>query len=51
MEEVQGGGGDDDDEAEPKPGPSFTEALRVFESMRAFMYVHIITERRDQTHR
>jgi hypothetical protein len=25
--------------------PSFTEALRAFESMRAFMYAHDITER------
>jgi hypothetical protein len=42
MEEVQGGGGDDD-EAEPEPVPSFTEALRAFESMRAFMYaVHYL---------
>jgi hypothetical protein len=40
--EVQGGG---DDEAEPEPAQSFTEALRVFESMRAFMYAHDITER------
>jgi hypothetical protein len=34
----------DDDEAEPEPEPSFTEALRTFESMRAFTYAHI-TER------
>jgi hypothetical protein len=45
MEEVQGGGGDDDDEAEPKPVPSFTEALCAFESMRAFIYAHDITKR------
>jgi hypothetical protein len=25
--------------------PSFTDALRAFESMRAFMYAHDITER------
>jgi hypothetical protein len=37
VEEVQGG--DDDNEAE------FMEALRVFESMRAYMYAHNITER------
>jgi hypothetical protein len=43
VEEVQGGGGDD--EAEPEPVPSFTEALHVFESMKAFMYAHDITER------
>jgi hypothetical protein len=43
VEEVQGCGGGDD-EAEPEPVPSFTEALRGFESMRAFMYAHI-TER------
>jgi hypothetical protein len=29
--------------------PSFTEALRAFESMRGFMYAHNITER-DQAH-
>jgi hypothetical protein len=29
----------------PVPMPSFMEALRVFESMRAFMYAHDITER------
>jgi hypothetical protein len=40
VEEVEGG----DDEAEPEPVPSFTEALRAFESMRAFMYAHDITE-------
>jgi hypothetical protein len=52
MEEVQGcgsggGGGNDydDDEVEPEPVPSFTEALRAFESMRAFMYAHNNTER------
>jgi hypothetical protein len=37
VEEVQGGGDDD------KSG--FTEALRAFESMRAFMYAHDITKR------
>jgi hypothetical protein len=42
VEEVQGGGGH---EAEPEPVPSFTEALHGFESMRAFMYAHDITER------
>jgi hypothetical protein len=42
LEEVQGGG---DDEAEPEPVLSFTEALNGFESMRAFMYAHDITER------
>jgi hypothetical protein len=41
VEEVQGGG---NDEAEPKPVPSFTEALHGFESMRASMYANI-TER------
>jgi hypothetical protein len=46
VEEVQGGGGGGgDDEAEPKPVPSFTEALCAFESMRVFMYAHDITER------
>jgi hypothetical protein len=45
MEEVQGGGGDDDDEAKPKQVPSFTEALRAFESMGAFMNAHDITKR------
>jgi hypothetical protein len=45
VEEVQDGGGDDGVEAEPKPVPSFTEALHAFESMRAFMYAHYITER------
>jgi hypothetical protein len=34
-----------DDEAKPQPVPSFTEARRAFESMRAFMYAHDITER------
>jgi hypothetical protein len=42
VEEVEGGGGD---EAEHAPVPSFTEALHAFESMRAFMYAHDITER------
>jgi hypothetical protein len=41
VEEVQGGG----DEAEPEPVPSFKEALHGFESMRAFMCAHDITER------
>jgi hypothetical protein len=54
VEEVQGGGGDGDDddddddddhEAEPKPVLSFMEALCAFESMRAVMYAHDITER------
>jgi hypothetical protein len=40
------GGGCGDDEAEPEPVPSFMEALRAFESMRVFMYVHIT--KRDQ---
>jgi hypothetical protein len=44
VEEGQGDGGDDD-EAEPEAVPSFTEALCAFESMRAFMYAHGITER------
>jgi hypothetical protein len=44
VEKGQGDGGDDD-EAESEPVPSFTEALRVFESMRAFTYVHDVTER------
>jgi hypothetical protein len=38
MEEVQGGGGGGGVK------PSFTEALCVFESMRAVMYAHDITE-------
>jgi hypothetical protein len=42
VEEEQG---DDDDEAESIPVPSFMEALRVFESMKAFMYAHDITKR------
>jgi hypothetical protein len=45
VEEGQGDGGDDDDEAEYEPVPSFREALCAFESMRAFMYAHDITER------
>jgi hypothetical protein len=45
VEEVRGGSGDDDNEAESEPVPSFTEALCAFESMRASMYAHIITER------
>jgi hypothetical protein len=35
----------DDDEAEPEPVPSFTEALRAFESMRVSMHAHDITKR------
>jgi hypothetical protein len=46
VEEVQGGGGD---EAEPEPVPSFREALRVSESIRAFTYAHDITEETKQT--
>jgi hypothetical protein len=45
VEEGQGDGGDDDDEAESEPVPSFTEALRALESVRAFIYAHNITER------
>jgi len=45
VEEEQGGGGYDGDKAEPEPVPSFTEALRAFESMRAFLYALDITER------
>jgi hypothetical protein len=46
VEEGQGGGGGGgDDEAMSEPVLSFTEALRVFESMRAFMYAHDITKR------
>jgi hypothetical protein len=45
VEEVQGGGSDENSEAELEPVPSFTEALRGFESMRAFMYAHDISER------
>jgi hypothetical protein len=37
VEEGQGDGGDDDDEAESDPVPSFTEALRAFESERSYM--------------
>jgi hypothetical protein len=44
VKEVQGGG-DGDDEAKSEPVPSFTVALHAFESMRAFMYTHDITER------
>jgi hypothetical protein len=44
VEEGQGDGGGDD-EAESEPVPSFTEALRAFESVRAFIYAHDITER------
>jgi hypothetical protein len=40
-----GGGGGGGDEAEPEPVLSFMEALRAFESMRAFMYAHNIFER------
>jgi hypothetical protein len=45
MEEEQGDDGGDENEAESEPVPSFTEALRAFESVRAFMYAHDITER------
>jgi hypothetical protein len=45
IEEGQGDGGGDEDEAKSKPAPSFTEALRAFESVRAFMYAHDITKR------
>jgi hypothetical protein len=45
VEEVQGGHGDDDDTVEPETVPSYTEALRVFESMGVFMYAHDITDR------
>jgi hypothetical protein len=45
VEEGQGDGGDDDNEAESELVPSFTEALRTFESMRAFMYAHNIANR------
>jgi hypothetical protein len=45
VEEGQGDRGDDDNEAESEPVPSFMEALNVFESVRAFIYVHDITER------
>jgi hypothetical protein len=44
MEEGQGGGGGGDDEAEPEAVLRFTEALNVFETMRAFIYAHDITE-------
>jgi hypothetical protein len=43
VEDVEGG----DDEAEPKPVPSFMEALGASESMRAFVYAY--TTKRDQT--
>jgi hypothetical protein len=42
MEEGHGGG--DDKEAKPEPVPSFTKALNAFETIRAFMYAHDITE-------
>jgi hypothetical protein len=45
VEEGQGDGGGDEDEAKSEPVPRFTDALRAFESMRAFMYAHNITER------
>jgi hypothetical protein len=45
VEEGHGDGGDDDDEAESETVPSSTEALRAFESVRAFIYAHDITER------
>jgi hypothetical protein len=37
VEEGQCDGGDDDDETESEPVPSFTEALRAFESERSYM--------------
>jgi hypothetical protein len=43
---MERGGGCGDDEVEPKPVPSFTEALHAFESMRVLMYAHIT--KRDQ---
>jgi hypothetical protein len=42
MEEGQGGGGGD--EAKPESVPSFTEALNAFQTMKSFMYSHIITK-------
>jgi hypothetical protein len=50
VEEGQGDSGGDEDEAESKPVPSFTEALHVFESMRAFMYAHNITKRDQENY-
>jgi hypothetical protein len=45
VEKRQGDGGGHDDVAQSEPVPSFVEALRAFETMRAFMYAHDITER------
>jgi hypothetical protein len=45
VEEGQGDGGGDDDEVKSEPVRSFTEAPRAFESVRAFIYAHNITER------
>jgi hypothetical protein len=45
VKEGQGGGGDDDDKAQPEPAPSFIKALNAFETMTAFTYAHIITDR------
>lgn len=36
---------DDNDEVDPKPVPSFQEALSAFETMRAFIYAHEIADR------
>jgi hypothetical protein len=44
MEERQDDGGDGDDKAESEPVPSFTEAFRAFDSMRAFMYAHDVAK-------
>jgi hypothetical protein len=41
----QGYGGVDDNEAKSNPVPSFTNALRTFEPMRAFTYAHDITKK------
>jgi hypothetical protein len=41
----QGDGGGDDDADESEPVLSFTEAIRAFESMTAFMYAHKINSR------
>nr|CAD7194683.1 unnamed protein product [Timema douglasi] len=38
-------GGEDDDEAEPELLSSFMQALHAFETVRAFVYGHNITER------
>ncbi|CAG2060943.1 unnamed protein product [Timema podura] len=37
--------GEDDNEAKPEPVPSFTEVLYAFETMRAFVYGHDVTEK------